>query len=64
MQSNLIVARRLGMLNRVLNGRNWNNVQVRYCSSKGKVTIGNVTKEVREPKFPEYVPRNYCKFEC
>lgn len=29
--------------------------------AKTQVTIGDVSKDVKEPKHPEYVPLKYCK---
>lgn len=33
----------------------------RHYVSVGKVTIGNIEKEVTKAKRPEYVPINYCR---
>lgn len=32
-----------------------------FITDNALVTIGNVSKEVKSPKNPEYVPRKYCK---
>lgn len=36
-------------------------IKSRPYASLGKVTIGNVEKEITKAKHPEYVPINYCK---
>lgn len=55
--------RRIDVLIRILGHRKGilaaNNV--RAYSSDEKVTIGDVTKEIKAPEKVEYVPRKYCK---
>lgn len=60
-----VTVRRIDVLIRILNGRKTHNLQpnfVRAYSDEGKVTIGNVSKEIKSPKKIEYVPRKYCKY--
>lgn len=56
--------RRIDVLIRILGGHKKflqvNNV--RAYSSEGKVTIGDVTKDVTTPKKIEYVPRKYSEY--
>lgn len=32
-----------------------------YVTEAGVISIGNVTKETKEPKRPEYIPKKYCE---
>lgn len=59
-----VTVRRIDVLIRILKGRKTilKSNCVRAYSSDGKITIGNVTKEIKTPKKIEYVPRKYCKF--
>lgn len=59
-----VTVRRIDVLIRILNGRKTilSANYVRAYSSEGKVTIGDVAKEISEPKKAEYVPRKYCKY--
>lgn len=66
MQINLTNSRRLGVLYRILNhhSRSTSLVNIKLCSTSSTnetVTIGNITKVIKQPKNIEYVPRNYCK---
>ncbi|XP_045536521.1 von Willebrand factor A domain-containing protein 8 [Papilio machaon] len=57
--------RRIDVLIRILGGRK-KFLQVNYVraySSEGKVTIGDVTKDITTPKKIEYVPRKYISVE-
>ncbi|CAF4933289.1 unnamed protein product [Pieris macdunnoughi] len=61
-----VTVRRIDVLIRILNGRKTHKLQpnfVRAYSDEGKVTIGNVSKEIRSPKKIEYVPRKYLTVE-
>lgn len=63
MYSPAATVRRIDVLIRILNGHK-SIVQanfVRAYSSEGKVTIGDVVKELTIPKKAEYVPRKYRK---
>lgn len=59
-----VTVRRIDVLIRILNGRKTilKSNLVRAYSSEGKITIGNVSKEITTPKKIEYVPRKYCMF--
>lgn len=63
MFSPAVTVRRIDVLIRILSGRKTILAanQVRGYSSEGKVTIGDVTKELVAPDNPEYVPRKYCE---
>lgn len=64
MYSPAVTVRRIDVLIRILSGRK-NIVQANYVraySSEGKVTIGDVVKELTKPKKAQYVPRKYRKF--
>lgn len=58
-----VTVRRIDVLIRILSGRKTilEANSVRAYSSEGKVTIGDVTKELTSPKNVEYVPRKYRK---
>lgn len=58
-----VTVRRIDVLIRILSGRNAILVAnpVRAYSSEDKVTIGDVSKHIKNPKKVEYVPRKYCK---
>ncbi|XP_023941851.1 von Willebrand factor A domain-containing protein 8 [Bicyclus anynana] len=56
-----VTVKRIDVLIRILNGRKIiikPNI-VRAYSSEGRVTIGNVSKEITTPKKVEYVPKKY-----
>lgn len=55
--------RRIDVLIRILGGhKKFIHANfVRAYSNEGKVTIGDVTKEIANPKNIEYVPRKYSK---
>lgn len=61
-----ITVRRIDVLLRILNGRKTivSSHLVHAYSSEGKITIGNVSKDITKPKKLEYVPRKYCKYDC
>lgn len=63
MYSPAVTVRRIDVLIRILSGRKTllSSSLVRGYSSEGKVTIGDVSKELDAPDKPEYVPRKYCK---
>lgn len=52
--------RRLFVLLRILN-QSLKPIVVRKCSAEAKLNIGTVTKDIRKPKHPEFVPKKYCK---
>ncbi|XP_065352663.1 von Willebrand factor A domain-containing protein 8 isoform X2 [Cloeon dipterum] len=55
-------ARRISVLRRILSGHKLllhKTVGLRHYSSAGKITIGDVSKELKVPKQPAYVPANY-----
>ncbi|XP_034832345.1 von Willebrand factor A domain-containing protein 8 [Maniola hyperantus] len=56
-----ITVKRIDVLIRILNGRKTiiNSNFVRAYSSEGKITIGNVCKDIKSPKKVEYVPKKY-----
>ncbi|KAG7308434.1 hypothetical protein JYU34_005640 [Plutella xylostella] len=58
-----VTVRRIDVLIRILSGRKTivSSNCVRGYSSEGKVTIGDVTKEIETPSNVEYVPRKYLK---
>lgn len=58
-----VTVRRIDVLIRILGNRKiiLSANPVRAYSSADKVTIGDVSKEINEPKKVEYVPRKYCK---
>lgn len=58
-----VTVKRIDVLIRILNGRKTiiNSNSVRAYSSEGKITIGNVSKEINSPKKVEYVPKKYRK---
>lgn len=58
-----VTVRRIDVLIRILSGRKTilEANSVRAYSTQGKVTIGDVTKELTSPKKAEYVPRKYRK---
>ncbi|CAK1551281.1 unnamed protein product [Leptosia nina] len=60
-----VTVRRIDVLVRILNGRKTLVQQnlVRACSYEGRVTIGNISKEIKSPKRIEYIPRNYLTIE-
>ncbi|XP_061716491.1 von Willebrand factor A domain-containing protein 8 [Cydia pomonella] len=60
-----VTVRRIDVLIRILRGRNaiLSANPVRGYSSEGKVTIGDVSKEIKTPKKIEYVPRKYLAVE-
>lgn len=63
---NCATIRRLNMLQRILSPTNHGifGVQqnlVRAIYIDGKVTIDDITKEIKQPKNPEYVPQKFCK---
>ncbi|XP_026327673.1 von Willebrand factor A domain-containing protein 8-like [Hyposmocoma kahamanoa] len=65
MYSPAATVRRIDVLIRILSGRK-TVVQanfVRAYSSEGKVTIGDVVKELTTPRKAEYVPRKYLTLE-
>lgn len=59
-----VTVRRIDVLIRILSGRKaiLSSNCVRAYSSDGKVTIGDVSKDLKTPKKIEYVPRKYCKY--
>lgn len=61
-----VTVKRIDVLIRIVGRRkailSANNV--RAYSSEDKVTIGDVTKEIKVPKKIEYVPRKYCKYHA
>lgn len=65
---NAASVRRLNFLNRILEQNNRNVIfsknLVRGITHDGILTIDNVSREIRPPQHPEYVPRNYCKSLC
>lgn len=64
MFSPAITVRRIDVLMRILSGRKaiLGANCVRGYISEGKVTIGEVSKEVKTPNKREYVPRKYCEY--
>lgn len=64
---NAATVRRLNFLNRILEQ---NERKSGFCKnyvraiSDNVLTIDNVSRELKEPQHPEYVPRNYCKWIC
>lgn len=62
---NCATVRRLNILQRILTNSNGIfGVQrnlVRAFNIDGKVTIDDVSKDIRPPKNPEYVPQKFCK---
>ncbi|XP_039753023.1 von Willebrand factor A domain-containing protein 8 [Pararge aegeria] len=56
-----VTVKRIDVLIRILNGRKFmiNPNAVRAYSSDGKITIGNVSKDISSPKKIEYVPKKY-----
>lgn len=62
MFSSSATSRRLNVLVRIL--RHANGIQpnqLRAYVSDESVSIGGITKIIKQEKYPEYVPRNYCK---
>lgn len=62
---NTATLRRLSILQRILStnqaGLGVQRNLVRAFNVDGKVTIDDVTKEIRQPKNPEYVPQKFRK---
>ena len=60
---NAATVRRLNFLNRILDGHERKSLSFckNYVRSLSVLTIDNVSRELKEPQHPEYVPRNYCK---
>lgn len=62
---NAATVRRLNVLNRILEQNDRKSV---FCKnfvraiSDGILTIDNISRDLKEPQHPEYVPRNYCKW--
>ncbi|XP_026486549.2 von Willebrand factor A domain-containing protein 8 [Vanessa tameamea] len=56
-----VIVKRIDVLIRILNGRKTilSSNSVRAYSSEGKITIGNVSKEITKPQKLQYVPRKY-----
>lgn len=63
MQASLIATRGVRTLNIILLTlrQGVSAVKMRTLESDAKVTIGEVTKVIKNPPNPEYVPHNYRK---
>lgn len=65
---NTATLRRLNILQRILTtnqaGLGVQRNLVRAFNVDGKLTIDDVTKEIRPPKNPEYVPQKFRKCFC
>lgn len=64
MQSSTVAANRIRVLLRILKHNKYgiSTVSIRAHTTDSKVTIGGVTKTIKDATHPEYVPRNYCKY--
>lgn len=64
MPSNIATVRRLHVLLRSLHhgNRGYQPITIRACASDVKVTIGEISKSVKEATRPEYIPKKYCMY--
>lgn len=58
---NAATIRRMGVLQKILSQGKPQQQSSRAFKIDGKITIGDITREVKIPKNPEYVPQKYSK---
>lgn len=58
---NASTIRRMGVLQKILSQGKIQQQFSRAFKLDGKITIGDITRDVKIPKNPEYVPQKYSK---